>query len=263
MSNKNGSEEEKKRRKYTPDEKLALLFEVNEVCPLCGKKLIVKKGKKTINLFEIAHIYPHSPSSYELELLKNEERLSKDAEDIENVIMLCSTCHTKHDKYTTVEEYRNLLRIKKQMTIERKCRALYGDYTIDEEINSVVALLAKSCLTNSKEYQKLEMSALKVEEKADNTLDFITKITIENYVRIFFPQIKDKFVELDANEEGTFDVIAMQVKAFYMKMKKTNKNQTDVFEQIVEWMFQRTGRNSKIACMIIASFFVQNCEVFS
>jgi len=254
---------EKKRRKYAPDEKLTLLFEVNEMCPLCGNKLLIKKVKNTINLFEMAHIYPHSPSDYELELLKNEERLSEDADDIENLILLCSSCHTKHDKYTTVGEYRKLLKIKKQVTIERKCRELYRDYTIDKEINSVVTLLAKSCLKDNKAQAKLEMSALRVDEKTDNTLDFITKTTIEGYIRIFFPQIKNKFIELEANEEGTFEVIAMQVKVFYLNVKKVNKNQTIIFEQIVEWIFQRTGRESKIACMIIASFFVQNCEVFS
>lgn len=254
---------EMKRRKYTPDEKLMLLFEVNEMCPLCGEKLIVKKGKRTINLFEIAHIYPHSPSAYELELLKNEERLSEDTEDVENVIMLCPTCHTKHDKYTSVDEYRNLLTLKKQMTLERKYRALYGDYSIDEEINSVVNLLAESCSKKDNTMEELQMSAMKIEEKADETLDCFTKMTIENYVRLFFPQIKSKFIELDSNDEGIFDTIAMQIRSFYIQLKRINKNQTIIFEQIVEWIYQRTGRKNRIVSMIIASFFVQNCEVFS
>lgn len=57
-----GDKQENKRKKYTPDEKLLLLFEVNEMCPLCGEKLIKKKGKRTINLFEILYLifdYPH------------------------------------------------------------------------------------------------------------------------------------------------------------------------------------------------------------
>ena len=258
-----GNKQENKRKKYTPDEKLLLLFEVDEMCPLCGEKLIKKKGKKTINLFEIAHIYPHSPSEYELELLKNEERLSDDVDDIENVIMLCPTCHTKHDKYTTVDEYRNLVKIKKQATIERKCRELYGNYTIDDEINEVLNLLARSCSESNNVKEELVMSAMRIDEKADNTLELITKVTIENYVRIFFPEIKNKFIELDNNDEGIFDIIASQIKVFYLQIKKINKNQTIIFEQIVEWIHQRTGKKSRIASTIIASFFVQNCEVFS
>nr|WP_243270343.1 ABC-three component system protein [Clostridium paraputrificum] len=233
------------------------------MCPLCGEKLIKKKGKRTINLFEIAHIYPHSPSEYEIELLKNEERLSEDVDDIENVIMLCPTCHTKHDKYTMVEEYRKLVKIKKQITIERKCRELYGNYIIDDEINEVLNLLAKSCSESHKGKEELVMSAMRINEKADDSLSLITKITIENYVRIFFPEIKNKFIELDNNEEGIFDSIATQIKVFYLQIKKINKNQTIIFEQIVEWIHQRTGNKSRIASTIIASFFVQNCEVFS
>ena len=258
-----GDKQENKRKKYTPDEKLLLLFEVNEMCPLCGEKLIKKKGKRTINLFEIAHIYPHSPSEYEIELLKNEERLSEDVDDIENVIMLCPTCHTKHDKYTMVEEYRKLVKIKKQITIERKCRELYGNYIIDDEINEVLNLLAKSCSESHKGKEELVMSAMRINEKADDSLSLITKITIENYVRIFFPERKNKFIEVDNNEEGIFDSIATQIKVFYLQIKKINKNQTIIFEQIVEWIHQRTGNKSRIASTIIASFFVQNCEVVS
>lgn len=258
-----GEKEENKRRKYKPDEKLALLFEVNEMCPLCGEKLIKKKGKRTINIYEIAHIYPHSPSIYEEELLKNEERLSKDVDDITNVIMLCPTCHTKHDKYTTIEEYRDLFNIKKQAIVEQQYKDLYGNHMIDKEINIVVNLLAQNCSQSSNPKIELQMSAMRIEEKTDDSLDLISKITIESYVRVFFPVIKNKFKELDNNEEGIFDIIAVQIKAFYLQVKKIDKNQTIIFTQIVEWIYQRTGKQSRIASMIIASFFVQNCEVFS
>ena len=258
-----GEKEENKRRKYKPDEKLSLLFEVNEMCPLCGESLIKKKGKRTINIYEIAHIYPHSPSMYEKELLKNENRLSDDVDDLINVIMLCPTCHTKHDKYTTVEEYRNLFEIKKRAIVEEQYKGLYGNHIIDEEINIVVNLLAQNCSQSANSKVELGMSAMKIAEKTDESMELITKITIESYVRIFFPEIQNKFKELDNNEEGIFDIIAVQIKAFYLQVKKIDKNQTAIFTQIVEWIYQRTGKKNRIASTIIASFFVQNCEVFS
>lgn len=43
-----GYKQENKRKKYTPDEKLLLLFEVDEMCPLCGEKLIKKKVKELL-----------------------------------------------------------------------------------------------------------------------------------------------------------------------------------------------------------------------
>ena len=102
----------------------------------------------------------------------------------------------------------------------------------------VLNLLARSCSQSNTVKEELVMSAMRIDEKADDSLELITKITIENYVRIFFPEIKNKFIELDNNDEGIFDIIALQIKVFYLQIKKINNNQTIIFEQIVEWIHQ-------------------------
>lgn len=52
------------RRKPTPLDELLLLDECGYICPLCGNFLISKNNKKK-KQFEVAHIYPKSPTPEE------------------------------------------------------------------------------------------------------------------------------------------------------------------------------------------------------
>ena len=66
-----------------------LISEVDGLCPLCQEELIVSRNGSTTNLSQAAHIYPHSPTVSEEELLKNVPKLSDDPESADNLIMLC------------------------------------------------------------------------------------------------------------------------------------------------------------------------------
>ena len=45
-----------------------------------------------------------------------------------------------------------------------------------------------------------------------------------------------------------------------MRDKTTNKEY--IFNAMVDWIMKNTGSQSKAACEIVISFFIQNCEVF-
>ena len=52
-----------KERKNPSNFELQLfLKEVSFVCPLCGKQLLHRKQRKTNKYYEIAHIFPNSPT---------------------------------------------------------------------------------------------------------------------------------------------------------------------------------------------------------
>ena len=74
------------RRIFSDNEKMVLFNEVDGRCPICGKPLTNTKNGQIIKMFEVAHIYPANPRPEEVELLKDEERLSKDVNSLDNVI---------------------------------------------------------------------------------------------------------------------------------------------------------------------------------
>ncbi|WP_282035200.1 ABC-three component system protein [Metabacillus indicus] len=249
------------RRNLTPHENAILLAEVENMCPFCAKPLMYEKKGKNYKLWEGAHIYPLNPVAEEIELLKDEERLHEDVNNIRNFIALCGDCHKKFDNPRTVEEYRLLLSIKKNILSKSETRAKYVDYQIESEIKEVITMLVEEF--NEADFKPLEMQALKLDEKANETLTRITKMRIRNEITEYYYYIKEQFVQLDSQYPRSFNAIASQVSAFYNSLSRIEPSQEIIYGQLTEWLSKKTGNSSLGACGIIISFFVQNCEVFS
>ena len=104
-----------KRKTFSSAQNVALVTQVNRICPLCDTPLFYMKNGKSYKKYEIAHIYPLNPKVDEIQLLKGEERLSDDLNHENNLIPLCKSCHIKLDKPRTLYEYRDLIKIKKSL----------------------------------------------------------------------------------------------------------------------------------------------------
>ena len=78
-----------KRKSFSRAQHIALVTQVNRICPLCDTLLSYVKNGKSYNKYEIAHIYPLNPNADEIQLLKDEERLSEDLNHEYNLIPLC------------------------------------------------------------------------------------------------------------------------------------------------------------------------------
>ena len=102
------------RRQPSPAEEQLFLKEVDFACPLCGKDLRNHQQPKNNKLYEIAHIYPNSPTREQYTALYGVERLGDNCEASENKIALCKDCHDNQDYHTTRADYEKLLNIKKR-----------------------------------------------------------------------------------------------------------------------------------------------------
>ncbi len=67
-----------------------------------------------------------------------------------------------------------------------------------------------------------------------------------------------------SNSNADFDMIASEIKVSSMKLEKSGLSQSDVISQLSEWIRNKAGlaTKSRLACNIVVSFFIQNCEVF-
>ena len=105
------------RKSPTAVDQQLYLKEVSFVCPLCGKILRHRKQKKANKLYEIAHIFPNSPTEEQYEQLSGLPRLGDNSESFENKIALCKDCHDQQDYHTTQADYLKLLDIKQHFLI--------------------------------------------------------------------------------------------------------------------------------------------------
>ncbi|PSU68280.1 HNH endonuclease [Photobacterium phosphoreum] len=254
------TKQENKRKKPSPNKELVLFGEVNSCCPKCHKPLMVSNKGNYTKIYEIAHIYPHSPRPDEAELLKGEERLNTDSDHVDNLIALCRDCHKIFDNPRTIEGYREMVSIKKELIRNKLLKEKWFSNKIDEEIDEVISELSSY---NGSSLEKLSMEALRVDDKSDETLNNLIKLKIKNNVVFFYTKINFKFSELDKITPYTSETIYSQVKTYYVSLKKDKQNQTQIFNTMTEWIKNTTNCKSIEVAEIMVSFFIQNCEVYS
>ncbi len=251
------------RIKFSENDKLILFSQVEGMCPLCPNSLMHEKEKQNRKLFEIAHIYPLNPTLAEKELLKDEERLSPDPNDLKNLICLCVTCHTKFDKSRTVTEYRELVDKKKALLRSSKNKSLWADTKVENDIIHIINTLLKEEIDFSKD-DILKYDPKEIDKKVDDSITILTRRKIHRNVQDYFHLVKSKFIELDKISPLTTETISSQIKTHYLLLMKQHRlaNQKEIFDALVQWLSKITKQIDDEASEIIISYFVQNCEVF-
>lgn len=250
------------RKNPTENWQLILFEEVGGVCPKCNKELVYQKASNT-NLYkgyEAAHIYPLNPTSEEKGALKDEEQLSADPNDIKNFILLCKSCHGKFDKPRTVEEYRELLKLKKEYLEKAKAKSLWHSNQLQEEVKAIIIQLSDIDFSETK--GELNYSPVEIVEKFDHTISTITKNKVKNNIRDYFYEVRDLLVMFEKLSPETSSLISLQIRTFYTKLKKEGYDQQGIYEAIVEWVDAQTQSASRDSCEAFVSFFIQNCEVY-
>lgn len=248
--------ERKQSDKY---DEMMFLDEVSSSCPLCGNILISRK-KKNLREFEIAHIYPNSPNAWESAILKDVERLGENSEDPKNKIALCKSCHGNYDNKKTLEEYNNLFRIKKELLAKQSAKIEVSSVLIEDEIYNVILALEKLTDADCESIEKLNYTALKIDEKIKSDYSILRK-SIKMYVTEYYSLVQQELKNLDQIKKLKFELIASEIKTAYFKCAANENDQNAIFESLVSWLKIKSG-GSEEACRIIVSFFVQNCEVY-
>lgn len=245
--------------------KMGLLYEVQSKCPLCRKPLI--KRKKTtsatpIRVFDVAHIYPLNATKDEIDLLANEEVLSKDIDCEGNFIALCKECHKIYDTQKTVEEYRQLVEIKKSINKIRELTETWDTQTLHKDISIVAENIGKLSKDQIEKTQ-LSYDALKVSAKTDETFGSLNEIKVSQFVINFYPYIKESLKLLELERKASSVFICTQVKSYYVALLVHEFNQSEIFEKMCEWFMVNTGITERAKAEVLVSYFIQNCEIFS
>lgn len=249
-----------KRKKLSDAQHTALTTQVDGVCPLDMEPLFYKKGKRSYKNYEIAHIYPLNPTPDEEILLNGEERLGDDVNHEDNLMPLCSLCHTKFDKPRTIDEYQMLVTIKKRAIERSGQRELWKEHHIEGDILKIVDAIYSEADKDME--TEITFTSMKVNEKLNGSISKPTRRKIKNNVRDYYTFVGEKLALLDKTGDCTSEIISSQIKAFYLVQKRNGVSQQAAFDNIVNWLNAKTKSETKDAAEIVTSFFIQNCEIF-
>lgn len=250
-----------KRRDYNDAENAALLSQVSSRCPLCDEPLFYRKRQRQYKGYELAHIYPLNPRPEEVVELANSPRLCAEFNDPDNIIPLCVDCHGKFDKPRTAGEYLELYRIKFDALQQERQRSLASQYPLELQIAAVVAHLHSAAVEEAGD-AALALTPKAVDDKLDATMPPPTKRKVRNAVEDYFRHVQAAFLELERNDPGCSELIFVQVKSFYVMQKRQSLPQSQVFANLVDWIRARAKAQTLESAEAVASFFIQNCEVF-
>ena len=247
-----------KRKSFSENINIMLVGEVSAKCPKCRRPLMYEKAKTSNKRYELAHIYPLNPKPKEFELLKDEFRLSDNVDCPDNLIALCILCHTEFDNPRTIDGYREMVALKQSITERTRQSKLMDEYVIENEISKIIDALEHV----SDEDIELSLDPKELNSKIDDTMSPLTKNRIKENVSNYFSFVRRKLQLVEAESPTSSTMISLQVKTFYLLQKKHTQNQQEIFRNIVKWIRHRSGSESNEASEIIASFFIQNCEIF-
>lgn len=248
----------KERKAPTVVEQQLYLKEVSFVCPLCGKILRHRKQGKTNKLYEIAHIFPNSPTEEQYERLSTLPRLGSDSESFENKIVLCKDCHDQQDYHTTAEDYLKLLKKKQHFLQLADLHEATLTMGLEPQIADVVK---KVCFLHEDEMATLNYAPVRLTKKFSAS-EFLLKNRVSMNVTSYYPYIRDCFKEQEGVNGFRLDALSLQIKSCFIKMEGLSDSKSDIFDQLVNWVMAKTCSASREACEAVVSFFVQNCEVF-
>lgn len=247
------------RKNPTPAELRLFLLEVDNHCPLCGKELVSRKQKKLEEKrFQIAHIYPNSPTAEQEKELRDLERLGSDSESFENRIALCKDCHGTQDYHTKTDEYLDLVKIKKDLLRKISLHDLGQPLRLEDEISEVVK---KTTNISEEELSTLNYIVVPLVNKIESK-EILLKTKIQGYVTNYYLYIRDLFRNLEKSSNFNFEVISMQIRTCFIKLDAEGASQTEIYNAMVDWLNNRTLKVSLMACEAVVAFFIQNCEVF-
>lgn len=252
----------KARIKYHPNEHSILYSETGGACPLCALPMMFKKAssKHPSIGYEIAHIYPLNPNASQSIALTG-YAVPAAINDLENVILLCPTCHTKYDKDFKIEEYLKLFDIKSTYLSEAKAKLTASQHALQDEVREILDLII--CNSNNcgdLRATKLDVSSL--DDKLKTGISPLQKREIRANAIDFFVTIRNQIRLIEQRDQSAIRILQNQINSYYLVMEKQNPGNKDiVFNQIAKWISLRTGK-CIMASKILTSFFVQNCEVF-
>ena len=234
-----------------------LLAEANYECPLCHRKLVDTVKGQAVRKYRITQIFSDSFSDEIRADFSEIYPAPKRLDTPDNLIALDEECSDNYLLNPTAEEYKKLYEIKTQIKKNYEAKLAVNSVQLEDDIRTVLDAL--SSVRDASELVELEYEALRIDEKFDAD-NFILKNETQVQIVTYYRYIEKVF----SNSNADFDMIASEIKVSSMKLEKAGLSQLDVMSQLSEWIRNKAGlgTESRLACNIVVSFFIQNCEVF-
>ena len=216
----------------TPEHLLVLSSETGGKCQNCGRLLGVKNEGNEINY---AKIFP----------------VSEDED-----IIVCVDCERELTSATD-EKKAALLLDKRHNELTASALDAVARIKLENNIEEVLATLAH---LEADETTGLNHEPIKVKNKITNP-SLQRKVLFD--VTTLYEAVKDILDRLSGEDRLNTERFAKSIRKMFLEAEDKLSSQSDIYNLLVDNMYNKIGHKHKEECEIIISYFVQNCEVFN
>lgn len=229
-----------------------LINKADNICPMCRK-----------NPLTVTNGVGGTISQYQPVMLPTEPGGAEECR-----ILVCAGCAKSKDLQPLLDDseptgWEYLRSIHRDYLMLERVEAAFSFSNLQAEIRDVAEALVErpsdDLLTQSRpvNWQPLKVSA-KIRDE-----HFVLRDQIEKLADTYYFYIKDQFSLLEDSGKRKFKTFQTRVSSFYDELSDATDDQVVIFEQTAAWIARsaEVPTNSN-AALVIAAFFVQNCEVF-
>ena len=175
--------------------------------------------------------------------------------DSQDNILLCLNCIGKVQ--TSEEEQKDLLERKQRARENFQTRDAIAVNSLSIEIKKLLAIISTE---EPIAVSSLTMNPVKAEKKISDK-HLLRKIR-NNIVDGMYEMVNDAIEQMAAENKINVKKFRRTIKRMYEDADETSKSQSMIFNNLVEYLFDRAGKQHYEACEVLISYFVQSCEVF-
>lgn len=223
----------------------------DNTCPICHiNNLTIGYGASTTVLYDPVE-FSESPDSNKMER-----------------ILICGTCYRKENYKkgkdgSEPESWETLRKIYKDYMLKQEIEQVFENNNLASQIKDVLNELKEKPTDESLMKNRPEnWSPIKVTRKIKKE-EWALATLIQSLANTYYFYVQSVFESLDNGSTKRFSRICKQVSSCYSEVAEKTDDQRQIFCGVRNWIARHAGisENSQEA-LVIAAFFVQNCEVF-
>ena len=223
----------------------------DNTCPICHiNNLTIGYGTSTTALYDSVE-FSETPDSNEMER-----------------ILICVTCYRKENYKkgkggSEPESWEKLRKIYKDYMLKQEIEQVFENNNLASQIKDVLnELVEKPKDETLKKNRPENWSPKKVTQKIKKE-EWVLATSIKSLADTYYFYVQSVFESLDNGSTKRFSKICDQVSSCYKEVSEKTDDQRQIFYGIRNWIARHAGvsKNSQES-LVIAAFFVQNCEVF-
>lgn len=216
--------------------------ETSNICsfPGCGKLLSVADNGTVRPLYEVALV----------------DR--KKVPTVDNLLAMCPMCHATYSLDESKKLCKELQGVKKILVAHKQSLKLLDGMPLEK---GIVGVISKIKHLKEEDLMDPSLDPKDIRDKINPNENLILYRTVKSYVDTYYVNLKEIIMSADKRGEIDYDEVQNQMKAIYKRLKKANKTQIEIFNEISEKVHS-VSLQEDIFCQIVVAYFIAKCEVF-